>query len=180
MTRVYCVVGYPGAGKSAAADIASDRGIPSVTMGNMVRERATEELGPDATSNEIGEWATEQREQHGDTIVAHWTADYISELSAPVVVIDGVRSLDELSQFKQAFDDVTVLHIHAPKETRLQRLRDRGRDGEDTFTMADLDARDTREDDWGVATLLETVNPKTIVNDSDLDDFAQQLDFSTE
>lgn len=206
MVRLLCVVGYPGSGKSAAADIAAEAwNIPVVVMGNLVRERAERDLDAilsaddrqsavEATidsdsplreqlertdfsrSSLIGAWATAQRNKYGDTVVAEWTAQSIQEGSdAETVLVDGVRSLAEYEVFEKTFTDVELIHITAPFETRLERLRNRGRDGEGEFTPQDLRERDQREDDWGVSKVIETADV-TIENTGSLEDYEMALE----
>lgn len=168
---VHCVIGYPGSGKGEVANVADEMGYAVVSMGDMVRARAEEALdNPD--SDAIGEWATEQREVHGDEVVAEWTAEHIRDMDASDVVIEGMRSKEELAIFERMFDaDVTIIHVQAPRETRLERLRDRGRDGEDEFTLEKLQNRDEREDGWGVAELIESTETVDIDNTASLEEF---------
>lgn len=175
MTQVYCIVGYPGAGKTAGAEVAEDLDIPVTSMGNQVRRRASEVLEEDADSDDIGEWATEQREKNGDDIVAQWTAEHILGLQSDKVVIEGVRSVDEVDVFESHFDEVNIVHVHAPFETRLQRLQDRGRDGEEEFTESDLQNRDDREDGWGVAEMLDTVDAVRLDNTRSFEEFKEEM-----
>lgn len=175
---VYCVVGYPGSGKSEAASIADELGYQTFSMGNCVKKRAREELGEDIDSDAIGEWATEQREKHGKSVVAEWTLDKIEKNIAPqteVIVIDGLRSLEALKKFEEAFLDVRLLYVSAPRWLRLLRLKERGRDGEDAFTLQDMKERDEREDDWGVKSLLEERSLIEIENTASLTIFQEKI-----
>lgn len=158
MTQIYCFTGLPGAGKSAASSLAADAGHPVVEMGNVVRDRARTALGENATSEAIGNWATDHRDEHGNDVFARYTADdveaYVDD-GHEVVVIDGLRTPNELSVFRDRFEDVTVVFVKAAFETRLARIQTRGREDEGDFTADDLRDRDQRERDWGVSDLLE-------------------------
>lgn len=169
---VYCVVGYPGAGKSTVEELASDEGHTTIQMGAEVKRRARAEMGDEATSDDIGEWATEQREINGETVVARWTAERLNELeTTPVMVIDGVRSVDELEVFEKRFENVEVVYVSTDFDERLRRLQERGRDGEDKFEVSDLERRDAREDSWGVANLLDEVEYTEIENNGTFEEF---------
>lgn len=157
MTEVYCITGYPGAGKTVVADIAEEYGAEVVSMGDEVRAR-------NDTDEHTGVFATEMREQHGQDIVARWTADKIEGLDADTVVVEGVRSLDELEYFQQYFDEFTLILVNADDSIRLKRLQDRGREDEDEFDMDALQERDEREESWGLAELIEDGDYETIVN----------------
>lgn len=185
MTEIVCTVGYPGAGKSVAVDVAESNGIPAVVMGDQVRARAEQAIGDeidaarDATnktaSSVIGKWATEQREQHGQQVVAEWTAEHIHEIvDEGVVMVDGVRSSEGVSVFRDEFESVQVVYVETPFEQRLSRLRERGRDGEDGFTASDLEERDAREDSWGVSDTVERAD-MTVSNTGSLEDFKASL-----
>lgn len=162
------IYGLPGAGKSTILDVAAERGIPSITMGDVVRKRAREALGENIGSSEIGEWATEQREQHGPTVMAEYTREELLADDPSIAVIEGTRSLPEIQSFEPEFTTVTV-RVDAVFSDRLARLQARGRDGEDEFSAEDLLERDAREFSWGLGELFADDSPDFIVrNDSSL------------
>lgn len=163
MTRVICTVGYPASGKSVFKTIAESEGIQTVTMGDHVRTRANvayDQQYPEGDTAEnpslsefIGEWATDQRDEHGPEVVAQWVVETIhAEFEEEnVVLIDGVRSLKEYRVFQDEFEEAVIVFIDTSFERRLSFIQERGRDGEDTFTADDLQKRDNREDGWGVS-----------------------------
>ena len=176
MNGLYCFTGYPGSGKSAACDIAADAGCAVTSMGDIVRARARDDLGDDATSDEIGEWATAQREAHGDTVIAEYTADAIEQMDEETVIVDGVRSLDEMEVFRDRFDETTLVYIQAPFEERLARIQDRGREDEGDASAADLRERDHREEQWGLAELIEQERYDTVIeNTGTLDELRAEV-----
>lgn len=155
MTHAIGFMGYPGAGKTTAADHLSDcYTAPWFAMGDIVRERAKDELGEDAHSDEIGEWVTEQFEKHGKDVVIEWAIEKVRGFNDDFVFIDGIRTTNDVNHFAEEFDQFTLVYIHVPFDERLRRLQDRGREGEAEFTEEDLEERDAREDDWGVGTLV--------------------------
>jgi len=155
MTRVYCFTGYPASGKSTAGEIASDEGYPVIEMGEAVRSRAYDALGKDATSEEIGEWATQHREVKSNDIFARYTAESVASESSEIVIIDGLRTLNELQVFRNRFETVVLVYVETPFETRLQRIQTRNREDEGDYTKENLQERDAREDEWGVKELLK-------------------------
>lgn len=170
------IYGLPGAGKSTVLDAAADHGIPSITMGDVVRKRAREALGDDLNSDDIGEWATRQREQHGPTIMAEYTREELLATDPSLAIVEGTRSLDEIRVFEQDFETMT-LRVDAPFSARLQRLQDRGRDGEASFTATDLQARDAREFTWGLGELFAADSPDFVIqNDGTLADYRAAVD----
>lgn len=169
------IYGLPGAGKSTVLSVAHEHDIPSITMGDVVRKRAREDLGEGADSSAIGNWATKQREQHGQTIMAEYTREEIMAKNPSLAVIEGTRSLDEIQVFESAFE-IRTLRIDAPFTARLSRLRDRGRDGEDAFSARDLINRDAREFTWGLGELFAGDSPDFIVeNDGALEAYQNAI-----
>lgn len=177
MTRTALFIyGLPGAGKSTVLNLADDQNIPSVTMGDIVRERAQAELGDNLESAEIGQWATEQREKHGPTIMAEYTRDELLKQNPMMVVVEGTRSIDEIRVFKGDFNTVT-LRIDAAFSARLSRLQTRGRDGEAAFTATDLHERDAREFTWGLGELFAIDTPDYVIqNDGGLDEYRSKVE----
>lgn len=170
---MYSIAGRPGAGKSVATGVASSLRYEVVAMGDVVRNRARDALGPEVSSEAIGQWAAEQRAEDGPGVVAEYTADRIEEIDSDVeTVVDGIRTPAEAEVFEQHFGKVSVVLITAPFETRLERLQERGRDGEDEFSATDLRARDAREVEWGLA---ELDADEVIVNDESLEEFEEQV-----
>jgi dephospho-CoA kinase len=166
-------MGYPGAGKSFGARMASRYyDAPKVAIGDVVRDHAREELGESASSADIGEWVTAQLAED-ERAINNWVIDRIREENpGELAIIDGIRTPSDVEVFTEEFDQFSLVFIHADFETRLDRLRDRGRDGEDAFVAADLEERDAREDDWGVKELLDSQAPDLLVeNDGTLAEF---------
>lgn len=163
---VYCIAGYPGAGKSEVARIAEENGATVISMGDRIRERIPDENDYAHT----GEFATEQRDKHGPGIVAKWTEKEIQKLNDDAsIIIEGVRSIDELEYFKSNIEDFNLVVVTASDDTRLSRLQDRGRENEGSFTMDDLYERDKREESWGLKTLTNETEYIEIRNESSLD-----------
>lgn len=171
------IYGMPGAGKSTVLSTAEQYGIPSITFGDVVRKRARQDLGQNADGSDIGQWATEEREKHGDHIMALYTKEELIQhhSDADVVIIEGTRSFDEIMQFTGDFN-IRTLYIEAPFEDRLERLQTRGRDGEDTADAEYLKTRDEREQTWGLDELITSDTPDYhIVNDETLEEFKNNI-----
>lgn len=176
-THCFGLMGYPGAGKSYGADIVADHfGVDAIAIGDVVRDRATDALGADADSDAIGEWVTEQLDEDEEAINS-WVIEEIRSRDgdADYAVIDGIRTVSDVEVFSDAFDTFSLIYVHATPETRLERLQDRGRDGEEDFTMEDLKRRDAREDEWGTGTLIDEEYYDVAVGNDLPDKFAGKL-----
>jgi len=151
--RVIGTVGMPGSGKGEFAEVARDRGIPVVTMGDVVRaETRARGLDP---AEDHGRVASELREEDGPLAIAERSLPMIRERldDHDTVVVDGLRSGDEAERFETAFGDAFLLvAITAPAEVRAERLDLRGRD--DTESES-IDERDERELGFGMGEAID-------------------------
>jgi len=140
----------PGSGKSVFSEAARALGIPVVSMGDVVRLEAVKRgLSQDAKT--IAQLAKTLREEGGACAVAKLTLERTPP--APVVVIDGVRSLDEVEFFRRAFEKVLVLAIHSSPRTRFTRLMARCRE-DDPKRWEEFVERDRRELAMGVGEVI--------------------------
>ena len=169
--RVIGTVGMPGSGKGEFAEVARDRGIPVVTMGDVVRQ-ACRDRGLDPSEHH-GEVAQALREEDGPLAIAERSLPMIREHleSHDAVVVDGLRSDDEADRFEEAFGDSFVLvAITAPTEVRAGRLDLRARDDPGS---EDIDARDERELGFGMGEAIDRAD-LTIDNTGSLSGFRER------
>lgn len=170
MATVYCLTGYPGSGKSEAAAAASRLGYRTISMGEVVRKHATSHIGEDAKEEEISRWADQKRD--GDErIIARLTIEEVKPVTADLVV-EGVRSPAELGLFRESFDNVHVIEIFAPEDVRRERIKQRGRKGEDAETLSQ---RDTTEKEWGLDEVIAQRDSR-ICNTGTLDELEARIE----
>ena len=183
MHTIISAVGYPGAGKSVVSDWMRESGVTVVSMGDQLRSRfesqdkeeLKDEFGISNTSSLLGKWATHQRDIHGADIVAKWAVKHIeNNIDADTVFVDGIRSNEELSYFKERFESVYVIFVESSRETRLERIRNRGREDESDFTLQDLERRDSREEEWGLKDVIVNADYK-IKNESSMENFKTRI-----
>jgi dephospho-CoA kinase len=169
--RVIGVVGLPGSGKSEAAAVGREEGIPVVTMGDVIRA-ACRERGLDPATHH-GRVAKALREEDGPAAIADRSLPRIRAALADhdTVLVDGIRSDVEVETFEEAFgDDFTLVSVEAPFETRAERLTDRGRDADETAGGESLEARDERELGFGMGAAMDRADV-TLENDGTLAEF---------
>lgn len=118
--------GMPGAGKAAIRNAAESMGYAVVVMGDEVRNE-TSRRGLEPTPENIGKIMLELRREEGATAVAKRCLAKISKAESRIVFVDGVRSLDEVNEFKRHFADFCLIAVHSSPETRFQRLSKRQR-----------------------------------------------------
>jgi len=138
----------PGAGKSTIAEGLKPKGYDIVNMGNAVREEA-KKRNLESTSSNLGKLMLELREKNGPGAIAELIKPKIESSTANVILIDGVRSNDEI-QVLRKFGNVKLLAIHASTDTRFDFLQKRGR-SDDPQTKDNFDERDDRELGVGIS-----------------------------
>jgi dephospho-CoA kinase len=135
------LAGMPGSGKSIIVETAKENGYGIVTMGDVVREEAKKrELEP--SPQNIGKLMLKLRQTEGKSVMAKKCVSKIEKMQEPRVLIDGIRSLDEVEEFEGKFSSFTLIAVHASPETRFRRLDKRQRsddpDGWKTFHERDI------------------------------------------
>ena len=163
---IVIVVGMPGSGKDVLLQSAIALGFGHISMGDVVRNFAAK-LGLDSSDQSIGSFASFERQKHGAAI---WAKRTLENMPDGNVIIDGSRSLDEINQFRKRLgNDLNVIAIHAPQETRFKRLQLRRRN-DDPESLEDFIRRDKREMTWGIGKAIECADI-AIDNDGGLEEF---------
>ena len=164
----------PASGKSEAVQLAKDKGILVIRMGDLVWEE-TKRQGKPLDDKNVGEIAHSMREKHGMDIWAKRTVEKIRCLKqSPLLVIDGVRNVEEIEYFKKELGmDFLIIAIDAPDELRRKRAISRGRT-DDSKNLKDLEERDKREIRWGLQKVIADVDI-VIPNNGSLEDFKKQV-----
>ncbi|MCW4038784.1 MAG: AAA family ATPase [Candidatus Bathyarchaeota archaeon] len=141
--KILGIVGMPGSGKSVAAEVGKTLGFTIVVMGNAVRKE-TARRGLKMTPQNLGRVMIEMREEEGATVVAKRSIAKIAEGSGGRIIVEGVRSLAEVEEFRKHFPTFELLTIHASPETRFRRIYKRGR-SDDSMNRHAFAERDERE-----------------------------------
>ena len=170
--RVIGVVGMPASGKGEFSRIAQDEGIPVIVMGDMIR-KAVREAGLEPNDTNFGATANRLRAERGMDAIAQLCVPEIRNLSAPVVLVDGIRGDTEVALFRKNFPGFTLISIDSAFEKRLARIAARARS--DDFTTADaLKNRDERELGWGLGNALRLADIH-LKNEGTLDEFTRDV-----
>ena len=153
MKRVLiCVTGMPGSGKSVVVrGIAEEFKFPVLSMGDVVREEARRR-GVKNDLKSMMRFAKRLREELGPAAVAELTSRRIRNINSKVVVIDGIRSLDEVTRFSEE-GSVIIVAVHASPKTRFERLVRRGRP-DDPDNWKDFRERDLKELSFGIGNVI--------------------------
>jgi dephospho-CoA kinase len=137
------LTGMPGSGKSVVVRVAETLGYDAVAMGDAVREE-TKRRGLEPNPVNIGRIMLQLRHQEGSSAIANRCIQKIKNAQKQKVVVDGIRSLSEVEEFRKHFPKFRLMAIHASPETRFRRLYKRRR-RDDTQNWEIFYERDIRE-----------------------------------
>ena len=179
--QILAFVGAPASGKTIAATVAKELGIPVITMGDVIREELQRRRLPLSDAN-AGSLAQELREKEGMDAVAKRCIPRIraildraeENVKKTVIVIDGIRGVAEVETFKKEFGcDFTLIRVDAPLELRYERIKTRGRD-DDLLQFAEFKEREERENRWGMGEAMNRADA-VITNEGSLAEFKEQI-----
>lgn len=169
--RIVAISGMPGSGKSLVSDVARKMGYHVYMMGDIVRDEA-KRLGLEPSPANLGMIALKLRREEGPAVVARMLSDQMKHDDSEIVMVEGVRSVDELQEFRKCFK-VTVLAVICSPRTRYSRLKRRGR-SDDPRNASEFKERDRRELTLGIGKVVDTAD-KHIKNEADAITFRSQV-----
>ncbi|WP_292374777.1 dephospho-CoA kinase [Methanosarcina sp. UBA411] len=171
--KIIAFVGMPASGKSEAARIAAEMGIPVINMGDVIRKEVLRR-GLEPNDSNTGMVATQLRKCEGMDAVAVRCISQIRDTGSDLVVVDGVRGIAEVECFNREFGEGFILiSIYAPIEVRFSRVQKRGR-SDDMNSIEGLRNRDERELGWGMGEAIEASSIE-IENNSTLETFKKDV-----
>lgn len=147
------LTGMPGAGKGIVREIFQKMGYVVVVMGDAVREES-KRRNLEPTPENLGIIMLELRKQEGPAAIAKRCIPKMEKMKDRIVV-EGIRSLHEVDEFKKHFPNFTLIAIHASPETRFQRLFQRKR-SDDPKEWETFMERDLRELGVGMGAVIAT------------------------
>jgi len=167
---IVCLTGMPGAGKSTIANGLKEKGFEIINMGDAVRVEA-EKRNLEPTGQNLGKLMLELREKNGPGAVAELIKPSIENSNSNVIVIDGIRSNDEIQVLKKSAN-VKLLSILASTDTRFTFLHDRGR-SDDPKIREIFEERDNRELGVGVGKSIESADESISNNELTKDELIE-------
>jgi len=160
----------PGAGKSTIANGLKSKNFGIINMGDSVREEA-KKRNLEPTGQNLGKLMLELREKNGPGAIAELILDKIKNSNSNVIIIDGVRSNEEIDVLRK-IGTVKLLSIHASTDTRYSFLNDRGR-RDDPKNRENFDERDTREIGVGISTPIALADESISNNNLSIDELIE-------
>ena len=161
----------PGAGKSTIANGLKSKNYEIINMGDAVREEA-KKRNLEPTGQNLGKLMLELREKNGPGAIAELNLDKIKNSKSNVVVIDGVRSNEEI-QVLRNIGTVKLLSIHASTDTRYSFLNERGR-SDDPKNRENFDERDSREIGVGISAPIALADESISNNNLTIDELIEK------
>jgi dephospho-CoA kinase len=191
--KIIGFVGMPGSGKSVASEVARSMGLEVVVMGDIIRQEATR-LGLSPTDENLGRVGNLLRAGEGSQAVARRTLEQAKRSGKDLVVVDGLRSKDEIEFFRANSDGFHLVEVRASADSRLNRIANRGRSddiipdreaSESSKTAVScnipfqktaeaLEKRERREIGWGMCDAFKEAD-LIIDNDGSLDKFRAKV-----
>lgn len=162
---IICLAGMPGSGKSIIVEVAKERGYDIVVMGDVIREEA-ERRRLEPNPENLGKIMVELRRSEGKAVIAKRCIPKIEKKTKSKVIVDGIRSLSEVEEFKKNFPKFSFIAVHSSPETRFSRVYCRRR-SDDPETWEIFHERDARELSVGLGDAI-TMAEYIIVNEGNL------------
>lgn len=164
---IFCITGMPGSGKSMVSDTAKSLGLNVITMGDVIRDEASARRIPETPST-LGSLMLQLRKEEGEDVVAKKCLEKI-KMQHGQVMVEGIRSLNELNYFK-VNSDVCLIAVHASQKTRFERLLKRGR-ADDPKDLKTFLERDMRELNVGLGSVIALAD-KVFINEGTVTDIS--------
>lgn len=156
------LTGMPGSGKSLVINVAKEQGYDVIVMGDIVREE-TKKRNMELTRENVGKVMLALRREEGPAVIAKRCLPKITKSKNTKVIVDGIRSLDEIDEFKRNLPKFTHIGVHSGPETRFQRLFNRART-DDPKDWEDFNERDQRELSVGLGNAI-AMSERMIINE---------------
>jgi dephospho-CoA kinase len=142
-------------------------------------KKEIEGKGIELNNKNFREYATNLRKEKGMDIVAKMCLPDVREIyeggKGSAVLIDGVRSYEEVEMFKNEFkDDFVLVSVFAPPKMRFERALKRGKSS-DMKTWEEFEWRDNTELGGGLGKVM-ALSSHVVDNSGSMDELHEGLD----
>ena len=153
---VFGLTGMPGSGKGLFRKKCRKFGYQIIVMGDEVRAEA-KQRNLSLTPKNLGRLMLELRHEKGPEVIARKCINKIKSIQSHLIIIDGIRSLHEVKEFKKEFPYLKIVAIHSSPNTRFTRLVKRNR-SDDPKNWVTFIERDRRELNVGIGEVIATAD----------------------
>lgn len=150
---IIAFVGMPGAGKSVAIEAVKAQGIPVIHLRPVVEEECRKRKLPVDNRNLRGVAADLRLTYGRDVVVKRAVAEIDLAYKKGHVVLDSLKSPEELSYLRGRGYEVALIAVHASPSMRFERIKARGL-AWDPKKRDEFDWRDQMELAWGLGSLI--------------------------
>ena len=164
--KIIAFTGMPFSGKTEAVKMGIKMNLPIIRMGDFVWEEV-KKRGLELNDKNVGFVANEMRNKNEKDIWAIKTVEKIkAEYNDEIILIDGIRSSEEVNYFKKILgDDFILISINSSFELRYKRALYRKRQ-DDCEKLEKIKNRDKREIRWGIESVINSADIKISNEDS--------------
>jgi dephospho-CoA kinase len=155
----------PGAGKAIVSQVAKEVCYSVFVCGDVIRSEARRR-GISPTPAGLGELMIKLRQEEGSSVIVKRLLPKIIRSKSNKVLVEGVRSCEEIEELRRHFGRVFTLAIHASPETRFKRLSARGRK-DDPKDWHEFMERDMRELSVGLGAVI-ALSQAILVNEGSI------------
>lgn len=160
MSKIICVVGMPGAGKSLVSDELVKHGFAFLRFGQITLDKVKEtgEAPTEALEKKIRE---DLRKEYGMAAFAILNIPKIEELlKKSNVVVDGLYSWSEYKVLKKKYGDLMrIIAVYAPPELRYERLANRKAENDKALRFRPFTKEEAKSRDYSEIENLEKGGP---------------------
>lgn len=153
------IVGLQASGKTEVAERMSEADAGRVRMGDIVWTEARKR-GLEVNEKVVGRLANELREKEGMEAIAKRCISQIKDKGGKkgAVVVDGIRGIAEVKEFKENFgEDFFLISVKAPEDSRYRRIIERKRE-DDIDDIESFKEKEERELKWGLREAMESAD----------------------
>lgn len=175
--KVIGAVGKNGSGKDTVLDIIAEQyGVPSISMGDIVRDIARRK-GIEPTRGNLNEISRSHFEEFGRDFFIKIVIDRLDEARAPFTVVTGIRTFLDAKTLRDRYGERFLLInvIVSDDDERLRRALARATK-RDPKTLEELIEHDTREERIFGIEKAATLATAEMRNDGTLEDLQEQVD----
>lgn len=119
--KILGITGPFGSGKTTAANFFQKKGFLKITLSSFLEESLMSQ-GKEVTRRNLQDLGDLWRKQNGSGILAKKALEFVSDQDLEKIVIDGIRNLGEIEEFRKT-SNFTLLGIFADRKVRFGRVK---------------------------------------------------------